>query len=148
MDITSKIASTTVCLDTIPIIYFIEENKRYFKIVEQIFRSVAGGKTSAVISTVTLLEVLVLPYRLNNKKLAESYKNIMLNSPGITVVPVSSFIAENAAQLRAKYSINAPDAIQIATTLHSGAAFFITNDLRLKKVVETRVMILDDYISK
>lgn len=146
MDITSKITGATVALDTIPIIYFIEENRKYFKIVEKIFRCIASGKTSAVISTITLLEVLVLPYRVNNTKLAEAYKNILLLSPGIIVVPLSSFIAEEAARLRAKYAINTPDAIQIATTLHGGAKYFISNDLRLKKVLETSVMILDDYV--
>jgi predicted nucleic acid-binding protein len=37
-----------------------------------------------------------------------------------------------------------PDALQIAVALEAGCEAFLTNDLTLKRVVELRVLVLDD----
>jgi len=41
-------------------------------------------------------------------------------------------IAEIAAQLRALHTYKTPDALQLATAIHMGAQFFITNDRTLQ----------------
>jgi len=51
-----------------------------------------------------------------------------------------------SSDLRAKYVIKTPDAIQIATTICGGSKSFITNDESLKKVEEIRVLLLDDLV--
>jgi predicted nucleic acid-binding protein len=52
-----------------------------------------------------------------------------------------------ASDLRAKYGIKTPDAIQIATTIYGGSRSFITNDDLLKKVKEVKVLLLDDLVN-
>ncbi|PKK88775.1 MAG: hypothetical protein CVV64_17400 [Candidatus Wallbacteria bacterium HGW-Wallbacteria-1] len=47
----------TIGLDTAPMIYFIEENSKYFDIVKPFFEAIDAGKIRVVTSTVTLLEV-------------------------------------------------------------------------------------------
>jgi predicted nucleic acid-binding protein len=49
-----------------------------------------------------------------------------------------------AAELRARYRIKLPDAIQIAAALAKRCEAFITNDRQLAKVSEIRVLVLDD----
>jgi predicted nucleic acid-binding protein len=51
-------------------------------------------------------------------------------------------VAERAADLRARYNVRTPDAIQLATALEAGCDAFLTNDLALRRVAELRVLVL------
>lgn len=130
-------------LDTAPIIYFIEEGS-YLDIVTPFFEELSEGNFSAVTSTITLLEVLVHPYRCGDKDMAQEYREILLYSDNLTTFPVSKEIAERAAEIRAIYGIRVPDAIQIATALHARASGFLTNDKSLKKIQEIDIVTLGD----
>ena len=78
--------------------------------------------------------------KLRNLALVEQYRQILTNSLGTEIIEVDINIACRAAELRAKYSLKTPDAIQLATALENNAHFFLTNDLRLKKLKEKRVI--------
>ncbi len=112
--------------------------------VSLFFETLSEGNLRAVTSTITLLEVLVQPYRYGNKKLAEKYREILLYSDNLLTFPVSNEIADKAAELRARYRIRTPDAIQIATALHGEASMFLTNDRNLKRVQEIDIITLFD----
>jgi predicted nucleic acid-binding protein len=133
-------ASKTVFLDTAPLIYFIEGNSEYQPILSHLFDFNDEGGFSFVTSSVTLLEVLVKPLREGQKAIAEQYRDILTTAPGIELFDVTSTIAEQAAQLRARYNLRTPDAIQLATCIELGADYFLTNDNRLKAVSETTVI--------
>jgi predicted nucleic acid-binding protein len=135
----------TVGLDTAPLIYFIEENPAYIETVRFFFEAMDRGDFLVVTSAVTLLEVLVHPLRSNNKELATEYRDILLNSK-LTILEVSSSIAEQAAQLRADYNIRTPDAIQISAALGAGASHFFTNDIRLPEIPSIQILSLDALI--
>jgi predicted nucleic acid-binding protein len=62
-----QIADAKLCLDTTPIIYFIERNETYINLIRPIFARIDAGKNEAITSTITLLEVLVHPYRTRSK---------------------------------------------------------------------------------
>jgi predicted nucleic acid-binding protein len=132
-----------VGLDTAPLIYFIEENPTYLETVRPLFDAVERGELIAITSVVTLLEVLIQPLRRGDEKLAQQYRDILLNAEGLTTVMVSQDIAERAALLRATYNIRTPDAIQMATAIHSGASAFLTNDARLPSLPELKALVLD-----
>jgi predicted nucleic acid-binding protein len=102
----------------------------------------------AITSTITLLEVLVQPFRTNNVSLAERYREILLYSENFTTFEIFHEISENASRLRANYSLKTPDALQLAGALFYGAQAFLTNDRDLKKVSELKVLVLDDFINK
>ena len=132
-----------VGLDTTPLIYFIEENPTYLGIVRPFFEAMAAGEFSVVTSVVTLLEVLVHPFRYGDAKLAQQYRDILVNSKNLTIVQLSRDIAEEAARLRASYNIRTPDAIQMATAICLGASCFLTNDARLPSLPKLDVLVLD-----
>lgn len=133
-------ASKTVFLDTAPLIYFIEGHSAYQPILSRLFDFNDKGSFSFVTSSVTLLEVLVKPLREGQKAIAEQYRYILTTAPGIELFDVTSAIAEQAAQIRARYNIRTPDAIQLATCIELGADYFLTNDNRLKAVSETTIV--------
>lgn len=58
-------------------------------------------------------------------------------------------IAERAGRLRGRYKdIKTIDAIQIASAIEVGADAFLTNDKKLKKVEEIKVVVLKDYLQE
>jgi len=64
----------------------------------------------------------------------------LTTAPGIELFDITAAIAEQAAQLRAKYNLRTPDAIQVAACIELGAEYFLTNDNRLKLVKEINVV--------
>ncbi|RLF47094.1 MAG: PIN domain nuclease [Thermoplasmata archaeon] len=146
MEWIKSLANKLIGLDTAPIIYFVEENEKYIGILTQFFNHLAKGAFNAVTSSLTVLEILVWPYSKRHYSLAEKYKEILVGSKHLVVMPVSIDISVEAAKLRAKYKIRTPDAIQIATAIHCGADMFLTNDLKLKKVKDIDIVVLDDLL--
>jgi predicted nucleic acid-binding protein len=141
----TNLKGKTIGLDTAPLIYFIEEHPTYLETILNFFEAVENGEITAVTSTVSLLEVLVHPFRCNNDDLATEYQDILLHSKVITY-DVSAPIAGSAAQLRSRHNIRTPDAIQIAAAMHAGATHFLTNDARLPAIPLLEILILDDVI--
>lgn len=148
MGLVDELQGVRVCMDTAPIIYFIEKNPKYLGVLKPVFLEIDTGRIEAITSTITLLEVLVHPFRTKNDILAEKYRDILLYSEGLTTFEVFHEVSEMSSKLRAKYSIRTPDAIQIAVGLLYRASKFLTNDSALKKVSDIDVLVLDDFLKK
>lgn len=108
-------------LDTPPFIYLIERNPAYLDLVRDVFRRITSGALSAHSSVITLAEVLTQPYRAGDAALAQRYQSFLLRSRNVSLDPITADIAEQAANLRARYSLCTPDALQIATALAPAA---------------------------
>jgi predicted nucleic acid-binding protein len=134
----------SVFLDTAPLIYFIEGNSQYQEKLNQLFDLNDKGHFVFITSSITLLEVLVKPLKDGQIKLAEKYIDILTNARGIEMLEVTNALAIKAAELRAKYNLRTPDAIQLATAIEYNADYFLTNDLRLKSVVEVNSIVLSE----
>jgi predicted nucleic acid-binding protein len=134
-------------LDTAPLIYFMEENSLYLETVREFFEAMDRGDFTVVTSTITLLEVLIHPFRNNNITLASEYRDILLRS-NLIMMDITSSISENAAQLRAIYNLRTPDAIQIATAQYAEASYFLTNDIRLPRIEGIEILMLDNLSLK
>jgi len=148
LGLVDEVRGQRICIDTAPVIYFIEQHAKYQNILRPVFAEIASGNIEAITSTITLLEVLVHPLRTGDETLAEKYRDILLSSEGLTTFEIFHEVSEMASRLRAKYSIRTPDAIQIAVGILYGATHFLTNDPNLKKVSDIKVLVLDDYSSK
>jgi len=95
----------------------------------------------------TLTEVLVHPLLRRDRELVGRYRRILLNASHMTTLPVSEVIAEEAARLRANYSLRTPDAIQLATAIRSGASSFLTNDSKLPSLPCLNLLTLNRLIA-
>lgn len=131
-------------IDTAPLIYFIEGNEKYQKILDRFFSSNQQGLSILYSSVLTLTELLVLPMKLNREDLVEKYELILTQSKYFELIPLDVVIAKLASKLRVKYGLKTPDAIQLATSIHVGCDFFLTNDLGLRKVTEANVIVMDN----
>ncbi len=129
-------------LDTNVLIYYIEEHPVYLKKVEPLIDRIVEGRATGITSYVTLLELLVKPIKEKRFDLVEQYKEILTNE--LDMVPLDESVSLKAAELRAKYGIRTPDAIQLASVMSKKGEVFITNDERLDVVKEIKVLTLND----
>lgn len=95
----------------------------------------------AVTSIITLLEILSV--NAPESRIRELEK-LFSETPNLEVLAVSHEISVVAARIRRQYKFRTPDAIQMATALNSKAKAFITNDNKLKKFKEIKVIMLNE----
>lgn len=131
--------------DTALFIYLIEERSPFLSLIEPLFKEADEGRRELVTSAITLLEVLVVPYRVGNRPLAERYETLLTRSRGVRVVDLSVDQLRAAAQLRATFGVKTPDALQIVAALTGGCTTFVTNDRRIPSIPGMRVLQLADY---
>ena len=131
-------------LDTPPFIYLVERHPAYLNLVREVFRRITSGAVTGHSSVITLTEVLTQPYRVGNAALAQRYQRFLLRSRHFSLDLVTAGIADQAAALRARYGLRTPDALQITTALAAGCTALLTNDARLQRVTELRVLVLDE----
>jgi predicted nucleic acid-binding protein len=133
-------------LDTAVFIYYIEENEAFLPLVASIFEEVAAGRREVVTSSLTLLEVLIVPYRAGNVALADRYEGYLSRSRGVRLMDIGRAELRTAAQLRAVHpSVRTPDALQLATALSAGCETFVTNDRDLPDLTGLKVIQLRSY---
>ncbi len=129
-------------LDTNVLIYYIEEHPVYLTKVEPLIDKIVYGEAIGITSYVTLIELLVKPIKEKRLDLVEQYKEILTNE--LDMVPLDESVSLKAAELRAKYGIKTPDAIQLASVISKNGEVFITNDGRLDAIKEIKVLTLSD----
>jgi predicted nucleic acid-binding protein len=134
-----------IALDTSIFIYFIERHARFAPLLRPLLRAADEGERELVTSALTLLEVLVVPYRAGNQPVAERYEVLLTRGRGIRIVELSPDVLRAAAQLRAATGARTPDALQLAAALKSGCTAFLTNDRRLPRVPGLRALQLASY---
>jgi predicted nucleic acid-binding protein len=135
----------SIHLDTSAFIYFVERHPRYFPVCEELFREIEAGRTKASTSTLTLLEVLVQPYRLQKEELVLKFYALLTTYPHLAWIPMDLKVADQAAKLRAEHGLKTPDAIQAASAIASGASGLVCNDKIFGKVKAFEGFILDDH---
>ena len=133
-----------IFLDTAPVIYFVERNPEYHHLADAIFARIDDGSVAAVTSPITLLECLVVPYRLGLAALQQDYVDMIVSGFNTTFVHINDAIARHAAELRARYNLTLLDAMQIAAAVGSGCDAFLTNDAQLRRVTDIQVLVLSD----
>jgi predicted nucleic acid-binding protein len=132
-----------IFLDTAPVIYYIEGTLRYQPLTDVIFQRIQGGSLEAVTSTITLAECLVHPYRHGDMILAQKFRQVITNASNTRYLAID-VVAEQAAELRARYNLSLTDAFQIAVAILAKCEAFLTNDMMLKRVSEVTIVILDE----
>ncbi len=144
MGLIEDLGEGPIALDTVIFIYWIEENPAYLSQIEPLFRAIDRGEIEVVTSAITLLEVLVVPYRAGKVGLAERYEQLLTRAPHLRVVDIDRQQLRAAAQLRAVHGIRTPDALQLAAGLATRATAMITNDRRLPGIPGLEILQLGE----
>ncbi len=142
--VTALAGVTRIGFDTPPFIYFVEQNPKYLAVAREVFRQVDIGAILGFTGMISLAEVLVKPKSVGNKGLETAYQDVLLHSRNLTIVSIDAAVAERAAELRSRYKIKLPDALQVASALENGCDVFLSNDSTdLRRITEITMLFLD-----
>ena len=133
-------------LDTSVFIYHLEGVSRYAACTDVVFDDLAKGGFQGVTSVLTLMELAVRPLQLGRPEVADEYEVLLVNYPHLAVADIDRAIVRRAAELRARHGLRPADALQVAACLEHGASAFLTNDRDLRRVTETQVILLEDFV--
>ncbi len=147
MGLREAVGEGPVAVDTALFIYLIEEHPRFLSPVRALFALADTGEIEIVTSALTLLEVLVVPLRTGDHRLAAQYDAILTRSRGVHLVDLSRDQLRTAARLRAQHgALRTPDALQLAAAISTGCESFVTNDRRMPAPDGVRVLQLSEIV--
>lgn len=113
-------------------IYFLENHPRCGAWCASPFDLIERGQNPAVTSIVTLFKLLVQPYHDQKEELAQKVFALSSTYPKIEWVSLTMDLVDQAAELRARYHLSTPDAIQLASAISYKSVRFYGNDRGLR----------------
>lgn len=129
-------------------IYTLEAVEPWDAELDDVFSGLLAGEFTAVTSSLSLTECLILPFRRNNMELVKTFREAILPSYYLDVVPISDKILLSTANIRAQLNLKLPDAIHAATALTQQCTPLLTNDEGFKRLPNIDVFLLSDWITQ
>jgi len=135
-----------IALDTSLFIYHLEGNARYSALADAVFAWLERPGHTAVASTITMTELLVVPYRNAEQHKVDAIYALLVSYPHLQWTAPDLEIADVAAQVRAKHRLKTSDALLAATAIREGATLFVTNDVVFRRLGSLVSIVLDDFL--
>jgi predicted nucleic acid-binding protein len=140
-------ATGPVYLDANALIYSVETHPTFWPLLQPVWNAAKTGAVQFATSELSILECLVIPYRINNRTLIAAYERVFA-SIRFTILPISQPVLREAARLRATINkLRSPDAIHAATALLHPVGLFLTNDDAFRKVPGLPVTVLSHLLT-
>lgn len=128
-----------IYLDSVVVIYLVEQPTHFGQLATQAY--LALNPTVLVGNELLRMECLVVPRRANDPQREADFEQFFRHYPPF--VPLDRPVFEQAIDLRAKYVfLKTPDALHLATAIVSGCDAFVTNEPKLARVQEIRVVLI------
>ncbi len=128
--------------DACAVIYLVEAVEPWYSQLKGILVRLGGHRAQHAVSELSLLECRVKPLHLGPTELPNRFDRFF-NAPTLTRVPLKRQVVTHATELRAKFGLKTPDALQAACALSlPGEVLFLTNDQRFARVpnLDTRII--------
>lgn len=144
-------AGDRLLLDTTALAAYLDATEATHPVARHILDElVASGRNPAVVSMVTVMELLVRPLRAAPGG-HRTVLDFLRHHPGLDAVPLDLQMAQEAASLRATHGFKPPDALVIATGIATQVAHLVTNDHKWEPKLRPirariRVVQLDKYL--
>ena len=106
------------------------------------FDANGAEQVSCVTSDPCRLETRVLPLREGDQRLLNRY-DAFFSTLHAYASPMSSGVFDLATQIRAEHRLKTPDALHLASALHSGCDEFWTLDVRLNRAARRRLNVIN-----
>jgi predicted nucleic acid-binding protein len=127
-----------VLIDTNPLIYFLEGHARAEQFAP-FFQALDQGLFSAVVTPITLAEIVSGPLKAGKEALALRYRQLLTANRGWTLAVLDADCAMMAARLRGRYRLKLPDAFQLAAAIQHNCYAVITHDRDFSAVKELAI---------
>lgn len=139
-------------LDTTALAAYLDATEATHDLARHVIDTLVGpGRNPAIVSMITVMEILVRPLRAT----PHGHHTILAfirGQPNLTAVPVDLQVAQDAASLRAAQRFSPPDALIVGTGFAAQVGHLVTNDgdwARKLRGLESRIHVctLSDHIS-
>ena len=131
-------------IDTSPFIYLVENNPVFVDRIRSFFIDALNDDHGLITSVITIMEFNVMPQRKGRHELILQFEEF-LHMMNISVEEIDQKVAEAAYKLRAKYDfLKGMDALQISVAIEKECDQFLTNDKRLTKISEVKILLVED----
>ena len=133
----------TVLIDSNIIIYLTEKTTPFHEICQSLFSLVEEGECRAVISILTVAEVMQGPLRAGRGDIAMTVKNYLVNFPNCDCQHITTDVLEHVGQDQrvAWKTLRTVDSLIIASGLHAQADLFISNDAHFIKSLPSDMLL-------
>jgi predicted nucleic acid-binding protein len=136
--------SRNAVLDTMVLIYYLEDTERYGDLAESVIGDAEREVFEAIVTPVTAGELLVKPLQFGRPDIADRYRMAMAHLGNTSRCTLSWETGCMAGALRARYDLPLPDMFQVALAMERGSCALVTNDKALGRVEEVPIVLLDD----
>lgn len=132
-----------VLIDSNIIIYLTEKIEPYYQLSRELFAMVEEGNSSAVISILSVSEVMQGPLRAGKTDIAMAVKNYLINFPNTTCQQISSEVLDLVGwDDRVSWkSLRTADSLIVASGLQAQADLFISNDSHFLKSLPPEMLL-------
>lgn len=140
-----------ILLDTTAVAAYLDESEATHLLMKHLLEEVvAAGRNPAIVSMITVMELLVRPLRATPPG-HHTLLAFLRNHPNLDAVPVDLQVAQDAAFLRAAQRLSPPDALVIGTGLAAQVGHLVTNDRKWATKLapmsdRVRVVTLSDHL--
>ncbi|MDZ7831130.1 MAG: PIN domain-containing protein [Desulfobacterales bacterium] len=132
-----------VLIDSNIIIYLTEEIAPYHELSRELFSMIEEGAGNAVISILSISEVMQGPLRAGKTDVAAAVKNYLLNFPNSHCQQITTEVLDSVGQHEQVNwkTLRTIDALIVASGLHNQADLFISNDRHFIKSLPPEMML-------
>jgi predicted nucleic acid-binding protein len=117
-----------ILLDTSCLAAYLDRSEGVHPLARHILDAfVASGRNEALISMVTMMEILVRPFR-SSPPGHRTVLSFVQHHPNLEAIPTDLQMAQEAASLRASHRLRPPDALIIGTGIACQVGHLVTND--------------------
>jgi predicted nucleic acid-binding protein/antitoxin (DNA-binding transcriptional repressor) of toxin-antitoxin stability system len=129
----------SVLMDTNPIIYLLEGNRLGAR-VRAVFSDIDRGRIRAVVTPITIAEVVSGPLKAGKDTLAERYRRALTDGAGWSVRDIDTELVVLAARVRLRHKLKLPDALQLAAAVSEGCYALVTHDRDFRTVTDLPIL--------
>ncbi len=119
-----------------------------YEAMSGILEKIERGELFGIISSIVLVENLILFYRENRFKEGMRALNLIQNISNLIIVDFSSDLVELSAELKVKYKLGLGDAIVLSAPVNFNADVFLTLDPDFNEVKEINVLTPKEFLEE
>jgi PIN domain. len=121
-------AGDRLLLDTTMLAAYLDATEATHDLASHVIDVLVGtGRNPAIVSMITVMEILVRPLRATPRG-HHTVMAFIRGQPNLTAVPVDLQVAQDAASLRAAQRFSPPDALIVGTAFAAQVGHLVTND--------------------
>ena len=138
-----RISGKKILIDTNIVIYLTDMIQPYEPLSRLLFEMIERGDAAAVLSIVTVMEVMQGPIKKGHYQNAQDVKNYLLNFPNICCQEITTDVLEHIGSDNGVEwpKLRTTDSLIIASGLEKEVDLFISNDDHFKKAIHRNLIL-------